>query len=88
MDIEEVHNLLKQVEEVISDLRSEKQDGELNALDIFQLDFVFREVIDWGASPLQLGVAQPLLNKIQKMRGRTKVRDAVIVAERRAMAWD
>jgi uncharacterized protein YheU (UPF0270 family) len=86
LDIEEVHSLLRQVEEVIRDLRSEKHDEEVNALDIFQLSFVIREVIDWGATPSQLGVAQPLLNKIQKMRGQIKVRDAVIVAER-ARNW-
>jgi hypothetical protein len=69
LDIEEVHSLLKQVEEVIRELRSEKQDEELNALDIFQLSFIIREVVDWGATPSQLGVALPLLNKVQKMRG-------------------
>jgi hypothetical protein len=81
VEIEEVHSLLDQIEDVIADLRSEKRE-ELDVAEIYELSFIVQSVVDWGATPPQLGVASSLLNKIQKMRGQIRVRDALIVADR------
>lgn len=85
MNIQEVHQLIDDLDEIINELSSDKRD-EVEASELYQLSWIVEQVLDFGTaySPetWSLGISAPLLNKIRRMRGAIKLRDARIVADR------
>lgn len=85
MNIDEVHELIDDLEQVIDELNNDSRE-EVEASDLYQLSWIVEQVLGFGTaySPetWSVGIAAPLLNKIRRMRGSIRIRDARIVADR------
>jgi hypothetical protein len=85
MDIEEVHRILDDLDEVIRELSAEKRE-EVDTYEVVDLCRILGDVMGYGTAygdmATELRISPSVLNKFVKIEGRVKVQAARILAER------